>query len=545
LEDIQRLVPIGFYSGGQRIYHIVASHPNRPGTLHDLLTHLMKHGLDLLSIAATNRDERTGITSLFAVSTGEGFEAAALERTVRECKSVIECSVEADDRGFLFGRPHVLTFGFGERAVLLRQDVFSGLLRRSREMFGSGGETLVFEQGQVSGALEVKNIEVRLGTEFLRSHSRELIHMFKARGWWKAEVAPVRTAGVDVTLRLEGCLDCTGQVSDKPLSQFARGYIAGFDSELRGREVSCTETKCVAVGDPYCEFVISSSERSKPIVKGSEAPPERDIPVPRAGNSLSYTVHFPVIAYSKELQLFQVRARIKNAPGTFADVLQRLAEGGLNLSSAYTTFESGTDVTAFSVFGESSKSRSGRRLEQLVKGISGVVEAAVEGSSDGLLLEKGIYPVAEATGDRLVLFDAHVFSAALSKVRTLLGPGGDLVLFEEGKGAGRAHAKSYVEKFGSEAVRGFAPEFPKGYASLGWSSLDLEIERVNPLLETITMRNCFECEGQKSTVPYSQFTRGHVAGAMETLLGRGVECTEVRCSAKGDDSCVLRVSETT
>ncbi len=44
---------------------------------------------------------------------------------------------------------------------------------------------------------------------------------------------------------------------DKPASSFFRGLMEGFASKYFGSPVVVKETKCIAVGDPYCEFVVS------------------------------------------------------------------------------------------------------------------------------------------------------------------------------------------------------------------------------------------------------------------------------------------------
>ncbi|MBM1154513.1 hypothetical protein DRN94_001390 [archaeon] len=40
----------------------------------------------------------------------------------------------------------------------------------------------------------------------------------------------------------------------RPSCNFIKGLFAGFLSELVGREITVTETRCVSIGDEYCEF---------------------------------------------------------------------------------------------------------------------------------------------------------------------------------------------------------------------------------------------------------------------------------------------------
>ena len=44
---------------------------------------------------------------------------------------------------------------------------------------------------------------------------------------------------------------------DKPASYLLRGILTGFFESLLRKKVLVNETRCVAVGDPYCQFEIN------------------------------------------------------------------------------------------------------------------------------------------------------------------------------------------------------------------------------------------------------------------------------------------------
>jgi predicted hydrocarbon binding protein len=44
--------------------------------------------------------------------------------------------------------------------------------------------------------------------------------------------------------------------SSEPQSHYIRGVLDGFFSSLFKVEMEAKETKCIAKGDPYCEFEI-------------------------------------------------------------------------------------------------------------------------------------------------------------------------------------------------------------------------------------------------------------------------------------------------
>ncbi len=48
--------------------------------------------------------------------------------------------------------------------------------------------------------------------------------------------------------------------SDEPVCHLFRGYAAGIMEELTGWKMDAEETKCLAMGDEYCEFVVRRVE---------------------------------------------------------------------------------------------------------------------------------------------------------------------------------------------------------------------------------------------------------------------------------------------
>jgi KaiC/GvpD/RAD55 family RecA-like ATPase/predicted hydrocarbon binding protein len=56
------------------------------------------------------------------------------------------------------------------------------------------------------------------------------------------------------TYRFRNTLCSLHEQSDKPMAPYLAGEIAGAVGVIMGKPVICTETKCIARGDDYCEF---------------------------------------------------------------------------------------------------------------------------------------------------------------------------------------------------------------------------------------------------------------------------------------------------
>jgi predicted hydrocarbon binding protein len=76
------------------------------------------------------------------------------------------------------------------------------------------------------------------------------------------------------------------------------------------------------------------------------------------------------------------------------------------------------------------------------------------------------------------------------------------------------------------------------FTSIGWGSMQIEEFTLNPPYALITVYNNFECEtASASKKPYSQLTRGVIAGYLSHLLGLEMVLNETECIAKGDPYC--------
>lgn len=98
-------------------------------------------------------------------------------------------------------------------------------------------------------------------------------------GWGKIETVKVDLIKKDIAVfraynsPFAKLLGITGKVSDPILA----GFIGGGGSIIYNRSLECKETKCIAKGDMFCEFVVRPSKkdwlskyRSKYQLKGNE-----------------------------------------------------------------------------------------------------------------------------------------------------------------------------------------------------------------------------------------------------------------------------------
>ena len=132
-------------------------------------------------------------------------------------------------------------------SVVIEAEALSEGFRNVREIFGVDGDLMVYQLGLESG----KRTLWRAG-----SHSIDLADVFRAAGWGHAFVTGPG-AGSKVRVVLSRGFECSGHVTKRPYSQFIRGHLVGLFSQALV-DPRCTEEKCAACGDEFCEFVIDN-----------------------------------------------------------------------------------------------------------------------------------------------------------------------------------------------------------------------------------------------------------------------------------------------
>jgi len=151
-----------------------------------------------------------------------------------------------------------LVFG-DERAVIFRKNVYEALFTGLREKFGSAGEAMLYYQGfNVGYALYGNHMSIACKkTECLI----ELAKAFcRTLGWAIIDYEKIDMKKGRAKIQVYQNFECeVGKGSEKPYSQFFRGVIAGWFQRFFGKPVEIKETKCIAKGDAYCEFLIRTT----------------------------------------------------------------------------------------------------------------------------------------------------------------------------------------------------------------------------------------------------------------------------------------------
>ena len=184
-------------------------------------------------------------------------EIAEEIRKIQSIKEVI--LIEQQAEGFIADTSSPIITAGGMRTIILREILWSILVNKLREKFGSGGEALLYYIGLdmgVEAAKTHKKMAEALGLREPDKITRILgASIFTSVGWGSMQIDEFTLNPPHAVITVYNNFECeTGPASKKPYSQLTRGLIAGYLSHLLGLEMEVNETECLVRGDPHCRF---------------------------------------------------------------------------------------------------------------------------------------------------------------------------------------------------------------------------------------------------------------------------------------------------
>ena len=181
-------------------------------------------------------------------------------------------------------------------------------------------------------------------------------------------------------------------------------------------------------------------------------------------------------------------------------------------------------------------------IAEEIKRIESIKEVTlIEQQAEGFIADT-TSPTITVSGVRGIILRTPLWSTLVNKIRERFGAGGEALIYYIGLDMGAIAAKEHLKI--AEALGLREPDKitrilgASIFISTGWGRLQIEEFTLNPPHILITVSNNFECEvGLASRNPYSQLTRGVIAGYLSHLLGLDIEVNEVKCIVRGDPHC--------
>lgn len=154
-----------------------------------------------------------------------------------------------------------------ERAIIFRKPLYEALFSGIRKEFGSAGEVFLYYMGLESGSRVFENYKGISGSTDPRTMTDIACAFAFNMGWGIFKVQELDLKKKTIRMRIYGNFECTaGEGAGKPYSHFLRGVAAGLYLNFFKVAGSVEETKCIAQGDPFCEFLIRPAKQSAKVL---------------------------------------------------------------------------------------------------------------------------------------------------------------------------------------------------------------------------------------------------------------------------------------
>lgn len=248
-----------YYSPKVKTFHIVVRLKDVPGALSSVLEILRDH-VDLVNSISYSMEDDGAIWSGFGKSLSKAETEQNLKKLVRRSPLVLECQVKGSDHGLLID-----TFHSGIEVAPDRPAVVFPLVGVTRiydhlaRILGSGGETILFEEGSALGRSSGQYLNKMLGDVSLDWKVKALLGTYSVIGWGSASLE-VEKPGARYRVEIQDCMECAGMGKDRKGCNLVRGTLTNAVSTLSGGKFESEETKCRFRGNPFCEFLLSRQE---------------------------------------------------------------------------------------------------------------------------------------------------------------------------------------------------------------------------------------------------------------------------------------------
>jgi len=253
------------YAKGRDIHEFYFEIPDRPGLLKRVLEVFIDHNVHVLSVSAyTVPEENVVQVFIFADVKGMNLSLEEFKEILKEETGYDVRATGSLVKGFMMGELAFPLYVFpGVRSMIMLEPDFQEMLKGFYRKLGVIAATFLYHLAYSGGKLMSEYLSRKLG---LRGKELlvEMLKFYQASGWGRVELVEYDPYRLNITLRLYESIECKAfGGSDRPASQFIRGHLSGLLSGLLRSDVRVIETKCIAMGDPYCEFRLEHVKEEK------------------------------------------------------------------------------------------------------------------------------------------------------------------------------------------------------------------------------------------------------------------------------------------
>jgi len=154
-----------------------------------------------------------------------------------------------------------------ERVIIFRKPLYEAFFSGIREQFGSAGEVFLYYMGIESGSKAFEDYKTISGfTDFKTMADMACAFAFNM-GWGVFKLQELNLKKKTIRIRIHDNFECaSGKGTGKPYSHFLRGVAAGLFLHFFKTPGTVEETRCIAQGHAFCEFLVKPVKPSAKIL---------------------------------------------------------------------------------------------------------------------------------------------------------------------------------------------------------------------------------------------------------------------------------------
>jgi predicted hydrocarbon binding protein len=247
------------YKHDHRLFQITFKAELADSPLGKLWEVLNPLGVLIINATMSSKDGRTGAWNVFLDSGNYALTEQALRPRLEAITLIRELRMSGGEEFVVDELLYPIVMSTtGARIMLMTKESFQSMLSAMDEMFGSGASVIAFKQGSAQGSKYASGLRTIIQGD-IRKFIGELAKLYAATGMGVAEFVVMNLELPHFVVRVADSIECRGKESEKHNSQWIRGHLSGAASVALDVHMECKETRCVSVGDPYCEFELSRS----------------------------------------------------------------------------------------------------------------------------------------------------------------------------------------------------------------------------------------------------------------------------------------------
>jgi predicted hydrocarbon binding protein len=247
------------FSPERRLAHFVVTMKNVPGALEFSAAIATKHKVNILSgFHHAPSASNNAFWSFFADFTNAAISPGDLAKEFEFLPSTVDVHFKVPKKGLLIDSYHFPLRWGGQRAIVMRTETLASIFSRIIGVFGDGAaaRVVMYQMGEAAGREMMRDLLAQIG-DVVRDELRSIMGLYSSNGWGIFDLVSVDLSQRKAEIRVHDSFECVHyKKSALPRSNFIRGHIAGWFSELVGSRVEVVEEYCEAKSDPFCYFVV-------------------------------------------------------------------------------------------------------------------------------------------------------------------------------------------------------------------------------------------------------------------------------------------------